>query len=145
MKIAIATDHGAIDLKKKLIAHLEGKGHEVVDFGAYEPVSSDYPVYAAAAARAVASGECQRGIALCTTGIGMSIACNKVKGIRCALLHDVKSAELTRLHNDTNMMALGAAVVGEMLAFEIIDTWLCTEFEGGRHQRRVDKMMAYEA
>ena len=145
MKIAIATDHGAIDLKKKLVAHLEGKGHEVTDFGAYEPVSSDYPVYAAAAARAVASGECQRGIALCTTGIGMSIACNKVKGIRCALLHDVKSAELTRLHNDTNMMALGAGVTEEALALELVDTWLTTEFSGDeRHSRRIAGVMALE-
>ena len=129
MKIAIATDHGAIDLKKKLIAHLEGKGHEVTDFGAYEPVSSDYPVYAAAAARAVAKGECQRGIALCTTGIGMSIACNKVKGIRCALLHDVKSAELTE----------------EALALQLVDIWLDTEFSGAeRHVRRNAMVMALE-
>ena len=145
MKIAIATDHGAIDLKKKLIAHLEGKGHEVTDFGAYEPVSSDYPVYAAAAARAVAKGECQRGIALCTTGIGMSIACNKVKGVRCALLHDLKSAELTRLHNDTNMMAMGAGIVPEELALQIVDKWLETPFSNEpRHQRRIDKVMALE-
>ena len=145
MKIAIATDHGAIDLKKKLIAHLEGKGHEVTDFGAYEPVSSDYPVYAAAAARAVAKGECQRGIALCTTGIGMSIACNKVKGIRCALLHDLKSAELTRQHNDTNMMALGAGVTEEALALQLVDIWLNTEFSGAeRHVRRNAMVMALE-
>ena len=145
MKIAIATDHGAIALKKTLIAYLEGKGHEITDFGAYEPVSSDYPIYAAAAGKAVAKGECQRGIVLCTTGIGMSIAANKVKGIRCALLSDVKSAEMTRLHNDTNMMALGAGMTGEILALEIVDTWLGTEFSGeARHQRRIDLMMALE-
>ena len=92
----------------------------------------------------MASGECDRGIVLCTTGIGVSITANKVKGIRCALLSDLMSARLTRQHNDTNMMALGAGVVGEMLALEIVDTWLDTEFQGGRHQRRIDKMMAYE-
>ena len=145
MKIAIATDHGAIELKKTVVAYLKEKGHEVTDFGAYEPVSSDYPVYAAAAARAVVKGECQRGIVLCTTGIGMSIACNKVKGIRCALLHDLRSAEMTRLHNDTNVMAMGAGVVGENLALEIVDTWLGTGFSHDeRHQRRIDKMMAWE-
>ena len=146
MKIAIATDHGAVALKNAVITHLEAKGYEVKDFGTYEPVSCDYPIYAAAAARAVASGECQRGIVMCTTGIGMSIACNKIKGIRCALLHDLKSAELTRQHNDTNMMALGAGVTGENLALEIVDVWLNTEFSGGeRHMRRVEKLNALEA
>ena len=107
--------------------------------------SCDYPDFAGAAAKAVASGECDKGIVLCTTGIGVSITANKVKGIRCALLSDVMSARMTREHNDTNMMAIGAAVVGQMLAFEIIDTWLGTEFSGEeRHQRRIDKVMAYE-
>ena len=96
MKIAIACDHGAVALKNQLISYLEKQGHELRDFGTYEPVSCDYPIYAAAAARAVAGGECDRGIVLCTTGIGMSIAANKVKGIRCALLHDLKSATMTR-------------------------------------------------
>lgn len=145
MKIAIATDHGAVALKNAVIAHLEAKGHEVKDFGTYEPVSCDYPIYAAAAARAVASGECQRGIVMCTTGIGMSIACNKIKGIRCALLHDLKSAELTRLHNDTNMMALGAGVTEEALALQLVDVWLETEFSGvERHARRNGLVMALE-
>ncbi len=145
MKIAIGTDHGALELKAKLIPYLEGKGYEVHDFGTYENVSCDYPVYAAAAAKAVASGQCEKGIVLCTTGIGISIAANKVKGIRCALLSDIKSAELTRLHNDTNMMALGAGMTGEILALEIVDTWLGTEFSGeARHQRRIDLMMALE-
>jgi len=143
--IAIACDHGALELKEVLKAHLEKRGLEYKDFGTYTADSCDYPDFGAAAAKAVASGECDRGIVMCTTGIGISITANKVKGIRCALLSDKMSARLTRQHNDTNMMALGAAVVGEMLAFEIIDTWLGTEFEGGRHQRRVDKMMAYEA
>ena len=145
MKIAIATDHGAVALKKTLIAYLQEQGHEVTDFGTYEPVSCDYPIYAAAAAKAVASGQCDRGIVLCTTGIGMSIAANKVKGIRCALLHDLKSAELTRQHNDTNMMALGAGVVDETLAKQLVDTWLNTEFSGAeRHVRRNALVMALE-
>ena len=145
MKLAIASDHGALALKTKAIAHLTAKGYEVVDFGTNTMDSCDYPDFAGAAAKAVASGECEKGIVLCTTGIGVSITANKVKGIRCALLSDLMSARLTRLHNDTNMMAIGAAVVGEMLALEIMDTWLGTEFSGdARHQRRIDKMMAYE-
>ena len=145
MKIAIGCDHGALALKNKLVAHLAEIGYEVCDFGTHTLESCDYPVFAAAAAKAVASGECEKGIVLCTTGIGISIAANKVKGIRCALLSDVKSAELTRLHNDTNMMALGAGMTGEILALEIVDTWLGTEFSGeARHQRRIDLMMAIE-
>ena len=145
MKIAIACDHGALDMKNMLVSYLEGQGHSVTDFGTHTNASCDYPEFAAAAAQAVASGECQRGIVLCTTGIGMSIAANKVKGIRCALLSDVVSAQLTREHNDTNMMAMGAGIVGNILAQQIVDTWLDTEFSGGeRHQRRIDKMMALE-
>ena len=145
MKIAIACDHGALDMKNMLVSYLEGKGHAVTDFGTHTNASCDYPEFAAAAAQAVASGECQRGIVLCTTGIGMSIAANKVQGIRCALLSDVVSARLTREHNDTNMMAMGAGIVGNILAQQIVDTWLDTEFSGGeRHQRRIDKMMALE-
>ena len=145
MKIAIGCDHGALALKNKFVAHLEAQGHEVKDFGTYTPDSCDYPDFAGAAAKAVADRECEKGIVLCTTGIGVSISANKVKGIRCALLSDIMSARLTRLHNDTNMMAIGAAVVGEMLALEILDTWMGTEFSGdARHQRRIDKMMALE-
>ena len=145
MKIAIGCDHGAIDLKNKLVSYLGNKGYEVKDFGTYTKDSCDYPEFAAAAAKAVASGECEKGIVLCTTGIGISIAANKVKGIRCALLHDIWSAKMTREHNDTNMMALGAAIVGEMLGLQIVDTWLTTEFSGdARHQRRIDKVMALE-
>ena len=144
MKIAIACDHGALALKENLAKHLQAKGYEVKDFGTYSLDSCDYPDYAAPAAQAVANGECDKGIVLCTTGIGVSITANKVKGIRCALLSDVMSARMTRQHNDTNMMAIGAAVVGQMLALEIIDTWLGTDYEGGRHQRRIDKMMALE-
>ena len=145
MKIAIACDHGALDMKNMLVSYLQGQGHAVTDFGTHTNASCDYPEFAAAAAQAVASGECQRGIVLCTTGIGMSIAANKVKGIRCALLSDVVSARLTREHNDTNMMAMGAGIVGNLLAQQIVDTWLGTDFSGGqRHQRRIDKMMALE-
>ena len=145
MKIAIGCDHGALALKNKVVSHLQEKGFEVVDFGTYTAASCDYPEFAGAAAKAVASGACEKGIVLCTTGIGVSIAANKVRGIRCALLHDVWSAQMTRLHNDTNMMALGAGVVGENLALEIADTWLETEFSNEpRHQRRIDKLMAVE-
>ena len=142
--VALASDHGAYALKETVKQHLQARGLEVKDFGTHSPDSCDYPDFAGPAAQAVASGECDRGIVLCTTGIGVSITANKVKGIRCALLSDLMSARLTRQHNDTNMMALGAGVVGEMLALEIVDTWLDTEFQGGRHQRRIDKMMAYE-
>ena len=145
MKISIGCDHGAIDLKNIAVEHLTKKGYEVADFGTYTTASCDYPEFAEAAARAVASGECEKGIVLCTTGIGVSITANKVKGIRCALLSDVMSARLTREHNDTNMMALGAGIVGKNLALEIIDTWLTTEFSHDeRHQRRIDKLMAVE-
>ena len=145
MKISVGCDHGALNLKNKMVSHLESKGYEVKDFGTYTNASCDYPEFAAAAAQAVAAGECEKGIVLCTTGIGVSIAANKVDGIRCALLHETWSAKMTRLHNDTNVMALGAGVVGENLALEIVDTWLGTEFSGDeRHQRRIDKVMALE-
>ena len=145
MKIAIGCDHGAFDLKEAVKAHLEQKGYEVCDYGTYSLASCDYPDFAEAAAKAVASGECEKGIVMCTTGIGISIAANKVKGIRCALLADTWSAKMTRAHNDTNMMALGAAVVGKMLALEIVDTWLDTEFSAeAKHQRRIDKITAIE-
>ena len=143
--IAIACDHGAYDLKEAIKKHLEQRGLEYRDFGCYDKSSCDYPDFAGPAAKAVASGECDRGIVTCTTGIGVSITCNKVKGVRCALLSDVMSARMTREHNDTNMMALGAGVTGEMLAMQIIDTWLDTEFSHAeRHQRRIDKVMALE-
>lgn len=145
MKISIACDHGAYMLKNKVAQHLKDLGHEVVDFGTNGPESCDYPDFAAQAARAVADGTCEKGIVLCTTGIGVSITANKVHGIRCALLSDVLSAKMTRLHNDTNMMALGAGIVGENLALEIVDTWVATPFSGeARHQRRIDKVMALE-
>ena len=146
MKIAVACDHGAFDLKQKVVSHLKNEGYEVEDFGTHSKDSCDYPDFAAPAAKAVAAGECDMGVLLCTTGIGVSIAANKVKGIRCALLSDLMSAELTRLHNDTNMMAIGAGVTGENLALAIVDKWLTTPFSGeARHQRRIDKVMALEA
>ena len=145
MKIAIGCDHGALALKNTVKAHLEKKGYEVCDYGTYTLDSCDYPDFAEKAAKAVASGECEKGIVMCTTGIGISIAANKVKGIRCALLHDIWSAKMTREHNDTNMMALGAGIVGENLALEIVDTWVGTEFSGDeRHQRRINKLMDLE-
>ena len=145
MKVSIGCDHGALALKNKMVAHLVARGYDVKDCGTYTADSCDYPDFAAAAAKAVASGECEKGVVLCTTGIGVSITANKVPGIRCALLSDVMSARLTREHNDANMMAIGAGVVGEMLAFEILDTWLNTEFSGGeRHCRRIAKLMALE-
>ena len=145
MKIAIACDHGALDLKLAVKEHLLEKGYEVADFGTHTLDSCDYPDYVAPAAKAVAAGECDKGIVLCSTGIGVSIAANKVKGIRCALLSDLMSAKLTREHNDTNMMAMGAFIVGKALALQIVDTWLTTEFsQGERHQRRIDKITALE-
>ena len=145
MNIAIGCDHGALALKNKVVEHLTKKGFEVKDFGTHTLDSCDYPDIVGPAAQAVAAGEFDRGIVLCSTGIGVSIAANKVKGIRCALLSDLLSARLTREHNDTNMMALGAFVVGENLALEIVDTWLSTEFSHGeRHQRRIDKIAALE-
>lgn len=145
MKISIACDHGAVALKNAVKAHLIAQGHEVLDFGADSTDSCDYPDFAGPAAQAVASGECERGVVLCTTGIGVSIAANKVRGIRCALLSDLMSARLTREHNDANMMALGAGVVGEKLALEIVDVFLSTPFSGGaRHLRRLEKLAALE-
>ena len=145
MKIAIGCDHGALAMKNKMVGVLTEQGYDVKDFGTYTADSCDYPDFAAAAARSVASGECEKGIVLCTTGIGVSITANKIPGIRCALLSDVLSAKLTRQHNDTNMMAIGAGIVGENLALEIMNTWLNTAFSGeARHQRRIDKVMALE-
>ncbi len=143
--ISIASDHGAFALKEAVRRHLESRGYAVQDFGTDSAESCDYPDFAGPAAKAVASGACDRGIVLCTTGIGACITANKVRGIRCALLSDLMSARLTRQHNDANMMAIGAGVVGEKLALELVDVFLETPFEGGCHARRVEKMMAYEA
>ena len=142
--IAIACDHGGYALKEQVKAHLAELGYAVKDFGTNSLDSCDYPDFAAAAARAVAAGECEKGIVICTTGIGVSIVANKVDGVRCALCGDLLSAEMTRRHNDTNMLAMGAGIIGGNLALAIVDKWLTTEFEGGRHQRRVDKITAVE-
>ena len=144
MKIAMGSDHGGFDLKEQIKAWLQENGHAVVDFGCHSKESCDYPDFGAAAARAVASGQCERGIVICTTGIGISITANKVTGIRCALCSDPWSAEMTRRHNDANMLAMGAGVVGPLLAQRIVEAFLSFAFEGGRHQRRVDKIMAVE-
>lgn len=144
MKLALACDHGGFKLKETVKKHLEEKGYEVVDFGTYSEESCDYPDYASKAAFAVAKKECEKGIVICGTGIGVSIVANKVHGIRCALVHDVFSAKATRQHNDTNMMAMGARVIGEGLALEIVDAWLNASYEGGRHNLRIEKMMALE-
>ena len=144
MKIALGCDHGGYELKQHIIKVLEKLGHECEDFGCYNLDSCDYPDFGAAAAKAVAEGKCDKGIVICTTGIGISIAANKVKGIRCALCADSFSAEMTRRHNNANMLAMGAGIVGPNLAERIVDTFLNTEFEGGRHQRRVDLISAME-
>ncbi|MBQ6797780.1 MAG: ribose 5-phosphate isomerase B [Oscillospiraceae bacterium] len=144
MKIALACDHGAYDLKEALKKHLESKGHTCQDFGTYSKDSCDYSDFAAPAAKAVDAGECDRGIVCCTTGIGVSITANKVKGVRCALVHDLLTARMTRQHNNTNVLAMGAGIIGEMTALQIADIWLETEFEGGRHERRVNKVIALE-
>ena len=142
--IAIASDHGGYALKEHIKAYLTAQGKTCKDFGTDSTASCDYPVFGRAAAEAVASGECETGIVICTTGIGISITANKVKGIRCALCSDSVTAEMTRRHNNSNMLAMGAGIVGNLLAERIVDTFLTTEFEGGRHQRRVDRMMEIE-
>lgn len=144
MKIAVACDHGALNLKKAIIAYLTENGYEYEDFGTYTTDSCDYPDYALPAAEAVASGKCDKGIVVCSTGIGVSIVANKVPGVRCAHCHDAYCAKFTRLHNDSNMLAMGEKVVGVGYALQIVETFLTTEFEGGRHQRRIDKITAIE-
>ena len=137
MKIALGCDHGGYDLMQIVKKHLDELGIEYQDFGTYSKDSCHYPVFGRAAAEAVASGACDKGIVICTTGIGISITANKVKGIRCALCSDPLSAEMTRRHNDANMLAMGAGMVGPNLAERIVQVFLNTEFEGGRHARRV--------
>lgn len=145
MKLAIGCDHGGFDLKTSLIAYLKEQGHEVKDFGCYDKSSIDYPDYVFPVAEAVARGEFERGIVVCSTGIGVSIAANKVKGVRCALLTDEFSAQLTREHNDTNMVAFGGFITTTERAKGILGIWLNTQFSHGeRHQRRIDKISKYE-
>ena len=141
-KIAVASDHGGFALKEKIKAHLIERGYEVSDLGTHSEESVDYPVYGKACAEVVASGEAELGVVCCGTGIGISIAANKVKGIRCGLCTSVEMAHLTKQHNNANMIALGGRTTEPELAIAIVDEWLDTEFEGGRHQRRIDMLDA---
>ena len=139
--IALGSDHGGYGLKQEIIGYLEEKGIEYRDYGCYDESPCDYPVFGKKAAQAVVSGECEKGILICGTGIGISIAANKIKGVRAALCHDVFSAKATREHNDANMLAMGARVVGPGLALMIVDTFLNTEFSNAeRHQKRIDML-----
>ena len=142
--LVIASDHGGFALKQELMEHLRTRGVEFEDIGTYTGESCDYPVYAEQAARGVAEGKYEKGILICGTGIGMSLAANKTRGIRCAVLSDCFSAEMCRAHNDANMMSLGARVTGIELAKRMVDIFLTTEFLGGRHGRRVDLIRALE-
>lgn len=136
--IAIGSDHGGYDLKEAVIAHLREQDIAYKDYGCYDKNSCDYPVFGRAVAEAVAAGECEKGIVICTTGIGISITANKVKGIRCALCADTLTARMTREHNDANVLAMGGGIVGPNLGISIVDTFLNTEFSGEeKHQRRV--------
>lgn len=144
MKIAIGSDHGGYGLKELIKKHLQEKGFDIKDFGTDSTASTDYPDFAKAVGEAVVGGDFDRGILICGTGIGISIAANKIPGVRCALVGDCFSAKATRQHNDANIIALGERVVGPGLALEIVDTWLGAEFEGGRHQNRVDKITEIE-
>lgn len=141
MKVAIGCDHGGYELKELVKAHLEEQGFTVVDKGCYDKKSCDYPEYGRMAAEAVANGECEKGIVICTTGIGISIVANKVEGIRCALCTDVTMARLTREHNDANVLAMGAGIIGTNLAMDIVDTFFGTDFSGEeKHARRISKI-----
>ena len=144
MKIVIGCDHGGFDHKNAIVEHLKSKGHEVVDCGIYENKSVDYPDIAVKVCAEITNGNCERGILVCGTGIGMSLAANKVKGIRAAACSEHFSAKYTRLHNDTNIICLGGRVLGIGTTLELVDLFIETEFEGGRHQTRVDKIMAIE-
>ena len=144
MKIVLANDHSAVDMKKEILAHLEEKGYQVIDIGTNSPESCDYPVFGERAGKMVASGEADLGILICGTGVGISLAANKVKGIRAAACSDYFSAKYTRAHNDANCLCLGARVVGSGLAEELVDVFLHTEFEGGRHQTRIDQIADIE-
>lgn len=144
MKIAIGSDHGGFALKEAVKKHLEAKGAEVEDFGCYSADSVDYAVFGAKVAHCVADGKAQYGVLVCSTGIGISIAANKVKGIRAALCCDAHAAEMTRRHNNANMLAMGAGMIGKNMAERIVEGFLSTEFEGGRHERRVGLLDAIE-
>lgn len=140
MKIALGCDHGGYELKEKVKSHLEKKGYEVLDLGCHSTESVNYPVYGKAVGEAVAKKEVDYGVVICGTGIGISIAANKVKGVRAALCMNTTMAKLTREHNDANVLAFGARMVGDVLALEMVDTFLTTAFEGGRHVARVEML-----
>lgn len=140
MKIAVGCDHAGYELKEKVIAKLEAAGHQVVNCGTNSAESVDYPQFGHAVGRTVASGEAERGVAICGSGIGISIACNKVPGIRAALCTSNEMAEMCRRHNNANVICMGARMISEELAFSMIDTWLATEFEGGKHERRINQL-----
>lgn len=140
LRIAIGSDHGGYEYKEQIVSHLKEKGYECVDVGTYSTDSCDYPVIARAVTTKITTGEADRGILICGTGIGMSIVANKVKGIRAALCGDTFSARASRAHNNSNVLCLGERVIGINLAMDIVDIWLESKFEGGRHQRRVDMM-----
>ncbi len=142
MKIGIANDHSAVDMKNEIVAYLESQGYEVVNYGTDTNASCDYPAYGEKVANAVASGEVDRGIAICGTGVGIGLACNKVRGITCS---EPYSAEYSRRHNNANIITFGARVIGIETAKQIVDVFMKTEFEGGRHERRVDQLMDIEA
>ena len=144
MKIAMGADHGGFSLKETIKQHLEEQGHEILDLGTYDTASCHYPVYAEKVARAVAAGQAERGILVCGTGIGMSIAANKIPGIRAAAVSDCFTAQATREHNDANILCLGERTVGPGLALRIVDTYLAAQFQGGRHQTRLDMIAALE-
>lgn len=138
MKIAIGNDHVALEMKQQIIAYLEELGHEVIDFGTHTAERCDYPVYGEQVANAVANGQAERGILICGTGVGISLAANKVRGIRAVVCSEPYTAMLSRQHNNTNILAFGARVIGIELAKMIVREWLTAEFEGGRHQKRID-------
>ncbi len=144
MKIVLASDHGGFELKEAIKEHLINKGHDLNDIGVYDTKSVDYPDYGKRAALMVANKEAEKGIIVCGTGIGISIAANKVKGIRCALCTNEYMARMSRMHNNANMLALGGRVTGVGVAIDMVDAWLSTEFEGGRHENRVNKIMDIE-
>lgn len=145
MKIAIGCDHAAFTFKEEIKAYLTAKGHELIDKGCYSAERADYPDYGIAVGEAVAKGECERGVVICGSGIGISIAANKVAGVRCALCSEPLTARLSRNHNDANVLAMGARLIGLEMGKAIVDEWLQAEFEGGRHCGRIDKISHYES
>ena len=144
MKIAIGNDHAAVAMKNEIVEYLTKQGHEVVNFGTDTNASTSYPIYAEKVSKVVLSGECERGILICGTGIGISIAANKIKGVRCAHCADAESAKLSRQHNNANIVAFGARIIGAVTAQSIVDAFINTDFDGGRHQLRIDMITELE-